>query len=88
MLSKKRYVLTAALVIGSMLLAACAAPAPEQVEVVVTKIVTEAGETVVETETIVVTATPVPPTPVPPKVDLDGLWFPLGTEPPLIPPRT
>ncbi len=84
MFSKKWYVLTAALVIGSMLLAACAAPAPEQVEVVVTKIVTEAGETVVETETIVVTATPVPPTPVPPKVELEGLWIPLGTEPPTL----
>ena len=82
MLSKKWYVLTAALVIGGTLLAACAAPAPEQVEVVVTKIVTEAGETIVEE--VVVTATPVPPTPVPPKVELEGLWIPLGTEPPTL----
>jgi oligopeptide transport system substrate-binding protein len=61
MFSKKWYVLVAALVIGSMLLAACAAPPAEQVEVEVTKIVEVAGETVVETETIIVTATPPPP---------------------------
>jgi oligopeptide transport system substrate-binding protein len=31
---------------------------------------------------VVVTATPVPPPPEPPKRQLDGLWYPLGTEPP------
>ena len=88
MLNKKWYVLVAALMIGSTLLTACAAPTAEvvevEVEVEVTKIVTEAGETVVETETIIVTATPVPPTPEPPKVELEGLWIPLGTEPPTL----
>jgi oligopeptide transport system substrate-binding protein len=33
---------------------------------------------------VVVTATPIPPTPVPPKVQLEGLWYPLGTEPPTL----
>ena len=80
MLSKKWYVLIAALVIGSALLAACAPPEPEVVEV--TKIVEKEGETVVEE--VVVTATPVPPEPEPPKVELDGLWFPIGTEPPTL----
>ncbi len=61
MLSKKWSVLAAVLVIGSTLLAACAQPTPEQVEVVVTKIVEVAGETKIETETLIVTATP--PTP-------------------------
>ena len=62
MLNKKWYVLVAALMIGSTLLSACAAPTAEviEVEVEVTKIVETAGETVVETETIVVTATPSP----------------------------
>ena len=80
MLSKKWYVLIAALVIGSALLAACAPPEPEVVEV--TKIVEKEGETVVEE--VVVTATPVPPEPEPPKVELEGLWFPIGTEPPTL----
>jgi branched-chain amino acid transport system substrate-binding protein len=56
--SKKRSVMIAVLVIGSTLLAACAAPTPEQVEVTreVTKIVEGTPEQVVE----VVTATPEP----------------------------
>jgi oligopeptide transport system substrate-binding protein len=61
MFSKKWYVLVTALVVGSMLLAACAAPSGEQVEVEVTRIVEKEGETVVETETVIVTATPPPP---------------------------
>ena len=60
MINKKLSVLLAVLVIGSTLLAACAAPAPEVVEVEVTKIVEKEGETVVETETVIVTATPPP----------------------------
>ncbi|MDY6877693.1 MAG: peptide ABC transporter substrate-binding protein [Chloroflexota bacterium] len=60
MLSKKWYVLVTALVVGSTLLAACAAPA-EPVEVEVTRVVEVEGETVVETETLIVTATPAPP---------------------------
>lgn len=70
MLSKKWSVLLAVVVIGSTLLAACAAPTPEVVEKVkeveVTKIVEKKGETIVEE--VVVTATPEPtpePTPIP-----------------------
>jgi len=33
---------------------------------------------------VVVTATPAPPTPVPPRPKLEGLWYPLGTEPPTL----
>lgn len=33
---------------------------------------------------VVVTATPIPPTPVPPKVQLEGLWYPISTEPPTL----
>ncbi|MEE8392616.1 MAG: peptide ABC transporter substrate-binding protein, partial [Anaerolineae bacterium] len=89
MFSKKWYVLLSALVIVSTLLAACAAPTPppaEVIEVEVTRVteVEVAGETVTEIETIIVTATPVPPTPEPPKVQLDGLWIPLATEPPTL----
>ncbi len=63
MLNKKWYVLVAALMIGSTLLTACATPTAEVIEVPVevTKLVETAGETVVETETIIVTATPPPP---------------------------
>jgi oligopeptide transport system substrate-binding protein len=62
MFSKKWHVLVAALVIGGTLLAACAAPTPEVVEVEVTKIVEKEGEVVTEIEEVevVVTATPVP----------------------------
>jgi len=56
MFGKKLYALATALVIGSTLLAACAAPTPEMVEV--TRIVEKEGETVVEE--IIVTATPQP----------------------------
>jgi oligopeptide transport system substrate-binding protein len=57
MLSKKWSVVFALLVIGSTLLAACAAP--EVQTVVVTQVVEKAGETVIEE--VVVTATPAPP---------------------------
>jgi oligopeptide transport system substrate-binding protein len=56
MLSKKLYVLVAALMLGSMLLSACATPTPEVVTVTVETIVE--GETVIEE--VVVTATPGP----------------------------
>ncbi|MGC9356864.1 MAG: peptide ABC transporter substrate-binding protein [Anaerolineae bacterium] len=54
MLSKKLYTLVAALMLGSMLLSACATPTPEVVTVTVEKIVE--GTPVIE----VVTATPAP----------------------------
>ncbi len=61
-------------------------------EVEVTKIVagTPIVETVIETKVIkeevevVVTATPEPEPTKPPKVKLDGLWYPIGTEPPTL----
>jgi len=80
MLGKKWYVLLGALVIGSTLITACAPP--EVQEVVGTQIVEVAGETVIEE--VIVTATPVPPEPEPPKVDLEGLWFAISTEPPTL----
>lgn len=58
MFSKKWSIVTAVLVIGSTLLAACAAPTPERIEVTreITKVVKGTPEKVVE----VVTATPKP----------------------------
>jgi len=50
-------------------------------EVPVEKVVEK--EVVKEVE-VVVTATPVPPTPPPPKKKLEGLWYPIGTEPPTL----
>jgi peptide/nickel transport system substrate-binding protein len=66
--NKKWYVLMAVLVIGSSMLASCAQPTapppaePEVVEVEVTREVEVAGE--VQTETVIVTATPEPVMPV------------------------
>ncbi len=60
MRSKTWYVLIATLVIGSTLLVACGSPEPEVLEVEVTRVVEREGETVVETETVIVTATPEP----------------------------
>ncbi|HUX75249.1 MAG TPA: peptide ABC transporter substrate-binding protein [Anaerolineae bacterium] len=82
MLSKKWYVLIVALVIGSALLAACAPPAAEPEVVEVTRVVEREGETVIEQ--VIVTATPEPPEPEAPKRELEGLWFPIGTEPPTL----
>ncbi len=52
---------------------------PVEKEVVKTVVVEK--EKVVE---VVVTPTPVPPTPTPPKKKLEGLWYPIGTEPPTL----
>jgi peptide/nickel transport system substrate-binding protein len=62
MFNKKWYILVAVLVVGSTLLSACAAPAPtaEMVEVEVTRVIEKEGQTVVEVEQVVVTATPEP----------------------------
>ncbi len=81
MLSKKWYVLLAALVIGSTLLAACAAPTPEKVveQVIVTQIVEKEGETVIEEVVVTATPEPEPEKPV-------TLNFNLGTEPPQVDP--
>ena len=60
----KLWSLVGLIVVASMLLAACspaAAPTAEIVEVEVTREVVVEGETRVETETIIVTATPAPP---------------------------
>jgi oligopeptide transport system substrate-binding protein len=52
-------------------------------EVPVEKQVVEKVEVEKKVE-VVVTATPVPPTPEPPKKKLEGLWYPLTTEPPTL----
>jgi oligopeptide transport system substrate-binding protein len=73
-------------VIGSVLLAGCAQPTPEvireEVEVEVTRVVEVEGEKT--TEMVVVTATPEPEEPAPAPVELEGLWYPLTTEPPTL----
>jgi len=94
MFSNKKWMILIALVaIAAMVLPACAPPA-EVVEVIkevpVEKIVVETvvieKEVPVEIEVVkevevVVTPTPVPP---PPKKELEGLWYPVGTEPPTL----
>jgi hypothetical protein len=56
------WLLVMGLTATSLIVTGCGGPAPtpEQVEVEVTRIVEVAGETQVETETIIVTATPEP----------------------------
>ena len=97
---KKMANLFALLVIGSLVLSACATPTPQVIEKVVTQVVektvketviVEGTPQVVEKvvteivkEEVVVTATPEPTPPPPPRVDLEGLWYPLGTEPPTL----
>ena len=63
MFKKTWWTVAGGLVIASMLLAACAAPAAptaETVQVEVTRVIEKEGETVVEVEQVVVTATPEP----------------------------
>jgi len=60
MLSKKWYTAVSLLVLLSTLLAACATPTPEMVEVEVTRMIETEGETETVVEQIIVTATPEP----------------------------
>ncbi len=84
MFNKKWSVALAVVVVGSLILSACAEPEViERVEeVVVTEIVEKEGETIVEE--VVVTATPEPPTPAPEPTQLEGLWYPIISEPPTL----
>ncbi len=97
MFGKKLAMLVALVMIATLVLAACGAtPEPviirETSVVVETVVVEKEGETVIEEVTkvvevekeVVVTATPVP---APQRGDisaLDGLWYPLATEPPTL----
>jgi oligopeptide transport system substrate-binding protein len=97
MFSKKLAILTVLVMIAPIILAACG-PTPEPVVIKETSVVVETvvvekeGETVVQEVTaivevekeVVVTATPVPEPTTPPKVELEGLWYPIGTEPPTL----
>jgi oligopeptide transport system substrate-binding protein len=97
-MSKKLAILTVLVMIAPIVLAACG-PTPEPVVIKETSVVVETvvvekeGEKVVEEVTSivevekVVTATPEPePTeePEPPAVELEGLWYPVSTEPPTL----
>jgi len=75
MFSRKWYILASIVMLVALTLTACGGG---EVQTVVITSPAEPGET------IIVTATPVPPTPVPPKKVLEGLWIPLGTEPPTL----
>jgi oligopeptide transport system substrate-binding protein len=99
MFSKKLAVVVVLVMIAPIVLAACG-PAPEPVVVKETSIVVETvvvekeGEKVVEEVTkvvevekeveVVVTATPEPEPTEPAKAELEGLWYPIGTEPPTL----
>jgi oligopeptide transport system substrate-binding protein len=95
MLNKKLAILAALVMIASLVLAACG-PTPEPVVIKETSVVVETvvvekeGETVVQEVTSVVevekvvTATPEPEPTEPPKAQLEGLWYPLTTEPPTL----
>jgi len=97
MLNKKLAILTVLVMIATVVLAACG-PTPEPVVIKETSVVVETvvvekeGKTVVEEVTaivevekeVVVTATPVPEPTEPPKKQLEGLWYPITTEPPTL----
>jgi oligopeptide transport system substrate-binding protein len=91
---KRFTILAVVIVIMALVLAACGPAAePEVIRetsvVVETVIVEKEGETVIEEVTkvvevakeVVVTATPQPE---PPREELEGLWYPLSTEPPTL----
>jgi len=95
MLNKKLAVLTVLVMIATVILAACG-PTPEPVVIKETQVVIETvvvekeGETVVQTVEVekeverVVTATPEPEPTEPPPKQLEGLWYPISTEPPTL----
>jgi oligopeptide transport system substrate-binding protein len=96
-MSKKWSLILAIIAVAGLVLAACE---PEVVEVtrvvekekviVETQVVVEEGEekvvevTKVVKEEVVVTATPEPAPPEAAPVELEGLWYPIGTEPPTL----
>jgi oligopeptide transport system substrate-binding protein len=96
-MSKKWSLILAMVLVASLVLGACE---PEVVEVtriveqekiiVETQVIIEEGEekivevTKIIMEEVVVTATPEPAEPAPAPVALDGLWYPIGTEPPTL----
>jgi oligopeptide transport system substrate-binding protein len=83
MLNKKWSIALAVVVIGTVLLSACAQPTPEVVTREVTKIVEQEGEEVVVTEVVEVEVTPEPTEAPEEPVTLD--WN-LGGEPPQVDP--
>jgi oligopeptide transport system substrate-binding protein len=99
MFNKKLAILVVLVMVAPIVLAACG-PTPEPVVIKETSIVVETvvvekeGEKVVEEVTkvvevekeveVVVTATAAPEPTEPPAIDLEGLWYPVGTEPPTL----
>jgi oligopeptide transport system substrate-binding protein len=98
MFSKKLAILVVLAMIAPIVLTACG-PTPEPVTIVETSVIVETvvvekeGEKVIEEVTVVsevekvVTATPEPEPTEPPKMQLDGLWYPFTTEPPSLDPQ-
>ena len=86
MLTNKKWMTLISLVaIAAMILPACTPRTPEAIgkEAPVEKEEVKTIEVEKKVE-VVVTATPVALPPVPPKVQVDGLWYPLRTEPPTL----
>ncbi len=77
MLKRKLTILSGLIVIGALALAACAPPGP----------IAEEATTVVGAE-VVVTATPEPEPTEPPQAEREGLWYPIGAEPPTLDPQS
>lgn len=84
MLGKKWSVVLAVVAIGSILLSGCgeAETIVEEVLVEVTRMVE--GETIVEEIVVTATPQPEPEEPAPAPMALEGLWYPLTTEPPTL----
>ncbi len=97
MLGKKFSLIMALLMVSTLLLSACEPETiiqtvvVEQVKVETREVMVEGTPQIVEVtsvvevvEEVVVTATPEPEPTASPKKTLDGLWYPLGTEPPTL----